>query len=59
MMDAEIKIVKRPDGEIERLQTVKLPDWNSLEFFRPQPSEDPLPGLLRIYRQFIVPAAPW
>ena len=58
-MDDGIKIVKRPDGEIQRLQTVRLPDWESLMFFRPQPAEDPLPGLLRIYRQFIVPAAPW
>ncbi len=58
-MDTEIKSVKRPDGEIQRLQTVRLPDWDSLEFFRPQPAEDPLPGLLRIYRRFIVPAFPW
>ncbi len=58
-MDTEIIIVKRPDGETERLQTVRLPDWECLEFFRPQPAEDPLPGLLRIYRQFIVPAFPW
>ncbi len=58
-MDTEIKSVKRPDGETERLQSVRLPDWESLEFFRPQPAEDPLSGLLRIYRQFIVPAFPW
>ena len=59
MMESEIKTIRRPDGEIERLQTVRLPDWDSPEFFRPQPAEDPLPGLLRIYRKFIVPAAPW
>ena len=59
MMDSEIKTIKRPDGEIQRLQTVRLPDWNSLVFFRPQPAKDPLPGLLRIYRRFLVPAAPW
>lgn len=59
MMDPEIKTIKRPDGEIQRLQTVKLPDWESPAFFRPQPAKDPLPGLLRIYRQFLVPSAPW
>lgn len=59
MMKSEFRTVKRPDGETERLQTVRLPDWESLAFFRPQPAEDPLPGLLRIYRQFIVPAFPW
>ena len=59
MMESEIRTVKRPDGETERLQTVRLPDWESLAFFRPQPAEDPLPGLLRIYRQFLVPSAPW
>ena len=59
MMESEIKTIRRPDGEIERLQTVRLPDWESPEFFRPQPAEDPLPGLLRIYRKFLVPAAPW
>ena len=59
MMDSEIKNIKRPDGEIQRLQTVRLPDWDSLVLFRPQPAKDPLPGLLRIYRQFLVPSAPW
>ena len=57
-MDSEIRTVKRPDGETERLQIVRLPDWQSPEFFRPQPARDPLPGLLRIYRRFIVPAFP-
>ena len=59
MMDSEIKTIKRPDGEIQRLQTVRLPDWESLEFLRPRPAEDPLPGFSRIYRQFLVPSAPW
>ena len=59
MMESEIKMIKRPDGETERLQMLRFPDWNSLEFFRPQPAEDPLPGFSRIYRKFIVPAAPW
>ena len=59
MMNAEIKQITRPDGEIQRLQTVRLDDWKSLEFFCPQPAEDPLPGLARIYRQFIVPPFPW
>ena len=59
MIASEIKTVNRPDGEICRLQLVRLQDWESLDFLRPQPAEDALAGLLRIYRQFLVPAAPW
>jgi len=59
MITSEIKTVNRPDGEICRLQLVRLQDWESLDFLRPQPAEDALAGLLRIYRQFLVPAAPW
>ena len=59
MIESEIKFITRTDGEIQRLQLVKLPDWDWLEFFRPRPAEDPLPGLSRIYRQFLVPACPW
>ena len=59
MIHSEIKTVRTPDGETERLQIVRIPDWKSLDFFHPQPVRDPLSGILRIYRQFLVPACPW
>lgn len=58
-MTSEIRIFPRENGEIQRVQLVRPESWSELEFFRPVPSESAFDSFFRIYRQFLVPAAPW
>ena len=41
------------------MQTLRLDDWQQLEFFQPEPSDRAIGCFERIYRQFLVPACPW
>lgn len=56
---SEIKIYSNPDGEIQRVQVVRLDDWASLEFLRLSYAEPALSCFADIYRLYLVPACPW
>lgn len=58
-MQSEIKIFPFPGGEIQRVQLVRWEDWAQLDFLEPKPSEEALDCFANIYRNFLVPAAPW
>ena len=58
-MNSEILTFPYPDGEIQRVQIVKLNNWEELEFLRPDSSERAFDGFCRIYEQHLIPAAPW
>lgn len=58
-MTSEIRIFPRENGEIQRVQILRPENWSELEFLRPQPAENAIDCFCRIYRQFLVPAAPW
>jgi len=58
-MDHHIKTYRYPNGEIQRVQVVRWEGWEKLDFFRPAPSSDALDRFAGIYRDFLVPAAPW
>ena len=58
-MTSEIRIFPRENGEIQSVQLVRPESWSELEFLRPAPSEASFDSFYRIYRQFLVPAAPW
>ena len=58
-MKSELLTFSYPDGEIQRVQAVRPERWSDLEFLRPEPSEGAFEGFYKIYKQFLVPAAPW
>lgn len=58
-MESEIRTFSRPDGEIQRVQILRWDRWEQLEFFTPPSAEDSLDRFAEIYRNFLVPAAPW
>lgn len=58
-MTSEIRIFPRENGEIQRVHLVRPENWSVLEFLRPTPSKSSFDSFYRIYRQFLVPAAPW
>ena len=58
-MEENIKVYSYPDGEIQRVQTVRLDSWQQLEFLRPAPSDSALMRFADIYRRYLVPACPW
>lgn len=58
-MKSEIKTYTYPNGEIQRVQLVRMDDWGELNFFRPHRSEEALDQIAAIYRTYLVPACPW
>lgn len=58
-MDSQIKIYSHPNGEIQRVQILQLDSWSSLEFLELSGSDRALDRFSGIYRDFLVPAAPW
>lgn len=58
-MTSEIRIFPRENGEIQRVQVVRPESWADLESLSPTPSDASFDCFYRIYRQFLVPAAPW
>ena len=59
MMHSEIRRYDRANGEIQQVHVARLEDWQDLQLLRPKPSDKALDSFQRIYRQFLVPAAPW
>ena len=58
-MESQIKTFSYPNGEIQRVQAVTLDSWESLEFLELSGSDRTLERFSGIYRDFLVPAAPW
>ncbi len=54
--------IKRYDfgnGDTLRVQSVTLPDWASLDFANPAPSEESFAQVCDLYEKFILPKAPY
>ena len=58
-MNSEICVFPRENGEIQRVHLVRPTSWDELNFLRPEWSDQAFDCFHRIYRQFLVPAAPW
>lgn len=58
-MESQIKIFTYPNGEIQKVQTVRPDGWEQLDFLSMQYQEGALECFAHIYRKFLVPAQPW
>lgn len=58
-MESKIETFTHPDGQIQRLQVVKLDSWAQLEYLFPASDPAALEGLSRIYSRYLIPACPW
>ena len=58
-MNSQIHSYVYPSGELQRVQLVRLDNWNDLEILHPVPSDRALDRFAEVYRKFLVPAAPW
>ena len=58
-MENQIKTYTYPNGEIQRVQVLRWDSWESLDFLSPTPTKGALKRFSGIYRDFLVPAAPW
>ena len=58
-MESQIKTHHYPNGEIQRVQILRPDSWSSLEFLELSGSDRALDRFSGIYRDFLVPAAPW
>ena len=58
-MLSEIKTYTYPNGDIQRVQVVRWENWESLDFLEMPYASQSLTCFSNIYRNFLVPAAPW
>ena len=58
-MNSEIKVYRRANGEIQRVQYVQLEDWSMLDFLYPKSNDKALDCFCDIYQNYLVPACPW
>lgn len=58
-MRSEIKVLPRPNGEIQRVQLVRWDDWSKLDFLNLGYEDPALDCFANIYRLYLVPACPW
>ena len=58
-MKTEIKIFPYDNGEIQRVHLVRPESWSELELLQPEWSDKAVDCFYKIYKQFLVPAAPW
>lgn len=58
-MKSEIQVFPGPGEEHQRVHLVRLENWSELEFLRPAPSEKAFDCFYKIYKQYLIPAAPW
>ncbi|MBQ7915638.1 MAG: phosphodiester glycosidase family protein [Firmicutes bacterium] len=59
MMNSEVKIYSRPDGAIQRVQVVRLENWQDLDFMPMQYDDQALACFANVYRRYLVPGCPW
>lgn len=58
-MKTEIKNFAYDNGEIQRVHLVRPESWSELELLQPEWSDKAVECFYKIYKQFLVPAAPW
>ncbi len=58
-MQSEISAISYPNGEMQRFQAVRWDRWEDLDFLTPPCAPDGLDRFADIYRNYLVPAAPW
>jgi len=58
-MDSQIKTYTYPNGDIQRVQVIRLEEWSKLDFLQMFGSDKALERFSGIYRDFLVPSAPW
>ena len=58
-MESEIRTFSYPNGEIQRVQVVKLEDWQNLDFWKLSYTEEALDCFYDVYRLYLVPGCPW
>jgi len=58
-MHSEIKTYTYPNGDVQRVQLVRWDHWSNLDFLDMPYSEKALTCFSNIYRNFLVPSAPW
>ena len=58
-MESQIKTFTYPNGDIQRVQAVRLDSWAELDFLELAGSDRTLGRFSGIYRDFLVPSAPW
>ena len=58
-MESHIKTYTYPNGDIQRVQLVRPESWSALEFLELTGDHRALERFSGIYRDFLVPAAPW
>ena len=58
-MKSEIKIFPYDNGEIQRVHLVRPESWSEIELLQPEWSDKAVDCFYKIYKQFLVPAAPW
>ena len=58
-MQSQIKTYTYPNGDIQRVQTIRWDDWAELDFLDMTYSSRALTCFSNIYRNFLVPSAPW
>ena len=58
-MNSQIHTFSYPNGEIQRVQLVRLAVWEELNYLSPAASDKALDCFSEVYRKFLVPAAPW
>ena len=57
-MHSEIHTFPCGEKELLRVQLVRLPDWEQLDFLQPKTSAPVFESFDRVYRQFLIPARP-
>ena len=58
-MYSQIHTFEYPNGELQRVQLVRLDDWESLDFLHLPYGEGALMCFSDIYRKYLVPECPW
>ena len=58
-MRSEIKTYTYSNGDVQRVQLVRWDDWSALDFLEMPYAENALTCFSNIYRNFLVPSAPW
>lgn len=58
MLSSETVTLPLENGEIGRVQCVRLDSWDTLDFFSPAPSAEAFERICTLYSEFIVPRMP-
>lgn len=58
-MKSEVITFSYDNGELQRVQTVRMENWESLDFFDLPGNTKALDCFAEIYRKYLIPACPW